>query len=181
VDVSIAAQIARLCVCALVLSAGLAAVRGLPSLAASDSASAEPGACRAPAQPDANSPVRFIDQDQAKTLVGAPGVVFVDCRPRAEFEEGHVSGAVHLDPTAGAKEGDRTLPPAPLELLSRAGTVITYCDARAQCERSLLLAERLRAAGLRDVRVLEDGMPAWLARGYPAESGICAQCEADRP
>jgi rhodanese-related sulfurtransferase len=178
---SIAAQIARLCLCALVLSVGLAAVRGLPSLAASEPTSAEPGACRAPAQPDADSPVRFIDQDQAKTLVGAPGVVFVDCRPRAEFEAGHVSGAVHLDPTAGVRDGDRALPDAPLDLLSRAGTVITYCDAQAQCERSLLLAERLREAGLRDVRVLEDGMPAWLAHGYPAESGICAQCEADPP
>lgn len=179
---SIAAQIARLCLAALVVSLGLAAVRGLPSLAASASTSAEPGACRAPLQPDADSPVRFIDQDQAKTLVGAAGVVFVDCRPRAEFEAGHVSGAVHIDPTAGgAKQGDRALPHAPLDLLSRADTVITYCDAAAQCERSLLLAERLRAAGLRDVRVLEDGMPAWLAHGYPAESGICAQCEADQP
>jgi rhodanese-related sulfurtransferase len=179
---SISAQIARLCLCALLVSVGLAVVRGLPSLAASDSTSAEPGACRAPAQPDANSSVRFIDQDQAKTLVGAPGVVFVDCRPRAEFELGHVSGAVHLDPTGhGAKDGDRALPHAPLDLLSRASTVITYCDAQAQCERSLLLAARLREAGLRDVRVLEDGMPAWLAHGYPAESGICAQCEADQP
>jgi rhodanese-related sulfurtransferase len=175
---SISAQIARLCLAALVLSVGLAVVRGLPSLAASDAASAEPGACRAPAQPDADSPVRFIDQDQAKTLVGAPGVVFVDCRPRAEFEAGHVSGAVHLDPTAGPKDGGRALP---LDLLSRAGTVITYCDAQAQCERSLRLAERLRQVGLRDVRVLEDGMPAWLAHGYPAESGVCAQCEADPP
>jgi rhodanese-related sulfurtransferase len=179
---SISAQIARLCLCALGVSLGLAAVRGLPSLAASDATSAEPGACRPPAQPDSDSPVRFIDQDQARTWVGFPGVVFVDCRPRAEFEAGHVSGAVHIDPTAGgANDGDRALPHASRDLLSRADTVITYCDARAQCERSLLLAERLRAAGLRDVRVLEDGMPAWLAQGYPAESGICAQCEADPP
>ena len=30
---------------------------------------------------------------------------------------------------------------------------------------------------LPDVRVLEGGMPTWLHRGYPAESGTCHGCD----
>jgi rhodanese-related sulfurtransferase len=138
------------------------------------SPSAQVAACRAPAHGfDLDQDVRWVAQTEAENLASKPGVVFVDCRPRSEFEAGHVSGAIHLDPQ---RDQDSALPAA----LSGAGTVVTYCDANRQCERSLAMAKKLRAAGLSDVRVLEGGLPGWLQHGFPAESGTCEQCEATR-
>lgn len=172
---SLGVQLLTLCAVATAGSAALFAVRGLPSLP--EPAAEIAGACQAPA-PDLGDPqpeVRWIDQQSAHGLVGDPGVAFVDCRAREQFESGHVSGSVHLD----MQRGD--LPPALLEHLRGAATVITYCEASGgECQRSLDMASRLRAAGLPDVRVLEGGMPAWLDRGYPAQSGTCAECEAAR-
>lgn len=169
----IAVQVLRLCAVAAVATAALGWLRGLPTLpepaAANDAQS-----CHAP-YPDtaANGAVQWITQADARTLVGDPNVAFVDCRARERFEAGHVSGSMHLELRRG--EVPRPL----LETLFEASTVIAYCDAEGgQCQRSLEMASALRAAGVRDVRVLEGGLPAWLDRGYPAESGACNDCEA---
>jgi rhodanese-related sulfurtransferase len=169
--VSIGAQILRLCTVAAVASALLGALRGVPRLPPPAAAS-EAAACRAPAEDDGRE-VHWISQAEARTLVGNPNVAFVDCRARERFEAGHVSGSVHLELQRGQV-------PAPLlDGLGSASTVIAYCDADGgQCQRSLEMASLLRAAGLPDVRVLEGGLPAWLDRGYPAESGACQACEA---
>jgi rhodanese-related sulfurtransferase len=169
--VSIQAQVLRLCAVALIGSIALGALRGLPQ---PRPAGAEVAACRAPAQGFGPSEVHWITQEQARELASTLGVAFVDCRPRSEFEAGHVSGAVHAEPRASA------IPQALLPGLRDASTVITYCDADRQCERSLEMARQLTAAGLRDVRVLEGGLPAWVQHGFPAESGACQQCEATR-
>jgi rhodanese-related sulfurtransferase len=137
-------------------------------------AKADAGSCHAPAKGFGESEVQWIDQTQARALVGSVGVAFVDCRPRSQFEGGHVSGAIHLDPRSSG------VSPALRSALGGASTVIAYCDAERQCERSLEVAKQLTAAGLSDVRVLEGGLPAWLEHGFPAESGTCQQCEATR-
>jgi rhodanese-related sulfurtransferase len=113
--------------------------------------------------------VGWISQDQARSLTGAPGVAFVDCRPEREYEAGHVAGSVHVDGSSPFGSA--------LQLLAGARTVIAYCDADHGCARSVQVASMLRHAGVPDVRVLEGGMPDWLQRGYPAESGVCGQCE----
>jgi rhodanese-related sulfurtransferase len=130
-------------------------------------------ACHAPSGEDAfDGTVQWIKSDAARALSGTPGVAFVDCRPVEEFEAGHVTGAIH------AQLPESSIARSLLDALASARTVITYCDATTQCERSLKMARLLTEAGLRDVRVLEGGMPEWLDHGYPAESGTCAQCEA---
>jgi len=171
--VSISVQVLRLCAVAAAAALALGWLRGLPTLpqpaAASDAAS-----CHAPYQdPVAGGDVQWISQAEARALVGDAKVAFVDCRAREQFESGHVSGSVHLELQSGQ------LPPALVEGLGAAATVIAYCDAEGgQCQRSLEMAGLLRAAGIPDVRVLEGGLPAWLDRGYPAESGACSHCEA---
>ncbi len=164
---SIGAQLLRLCTVAVLATAAVGMVRGLPDLP-------EPapvaGACQAPmAVPES---VRWISQEQAKALVGDPLVKFVDCREREHFERGHVSGSMHLKLQAGE------VPPPLFGQLSRATTIITYCGGQGECQRSLEVAGLLQKQGLPDVRVLEGGMPAWLDLGYPAESGTCRDCEA---
>jgi rhodanese-related sulfurtransferase len=129
-------------------------------------------ACEAPeAEPGAPA-VQWISQAAAQALVGDPSVAFVDCRTRTQFEQGHVAGSLHVP--VGADGGPSA---AALDALRAATTVVTYCDAGGTCERSARMATLLTRAGLRDVRVLEGGMPAWLASGLPAESGTCRLCQ----
>jgi rhodanese-related sulfurtransferase len=174
--VSLASQILTLCAVALLGTAVLSSVRGLPEAPAE--APPVAGACRAPIADtfvDPHPEVRWISQEDARALVGQPGVAFVDCRAREEFEAGHVSGSLHLNLQNGE------ISKALLGKLRGDATVITYCEASGgTCQRSHDMASRLREAGLPDVRVLEGGMPAWLHHGYPAESGMCTDCEATR-
>jgi rhodanese-related sulfurtransferase len=166
--VSIASQALRLCAVAAGATLAVASWRGVPEIERADLATA--GACAAPsAGADGEPGVGWISQDQARSLTGAPGVAFVDCRPEREYEAGHVAGSLHLDGS--------TPPDSALQQLAGARTVIAYCDADQGCARSVRVASMLRHAGVRDVRVLEGGMPDWLQRGYPAESGVCGQCE----
>jgi rhodanese-related sulfurtransferase len=164
---SIGAQLLRLCTVAVIATAAVGFVRGLPT--APEPAPAA-GACQAPMEMPES--VRWISQEQAKALVGDPLVKFVDCREREQFERGHVSGSMHLSLRAGE------VPPPLFGQLSRATMVIAYCGGQGECQRSLEVASLLQKKGLPDVRVLEGGMPAWLDLGYPAESGACRDCEA---
>ena len=171
--ISLKAQLLRLLAVAFVVSAGLAAVRGMPQFrAGSGSASAETGACVAP--DSGGFHVQYISPGEAHALLGQPSVAFVDCRPLQDFEAGHVAGSVHVEAEASA------LGPTLLELARAAGTVVTYCDAQSECERSLRVATLLAQAGASDVRVLEGGMPAWLSEGFPAQSGSCQDCESQQ-
>ena len=163
---SVLAQALGLIAVALLGTVGLGLARGVPAPTPPEAAVA---ACQAPGDA-ASDDILFISPENARDLVQDPGVAFVDCRSQDEFAAGHVSGSLHVEPATAA--------PAPLvQALAGASTVITYCDAAQQCERSLRVASMLRQAGVRDVRVLEGGMPGWLERGFPAESGACGQCE----
>jgi rhodanese-related sulfurtransferase len=114
--------------------------------------------------------VGWISPEEARTLLSAGSVAFVDCRSEPEFLNGHVSGALHV-PAESGSPGE-----ALLERLRGAATVVTYCDAGEACERSQRLATMLSQTGLPDVRVMRGGLPAWLSQGYPAESGSCPLC-----
>ena len=167
---SLKAQLLRLLLAAFALSAVLVAVRGVPQFGAEGQAAGATGACVAP--DSGGFDVRYITAGEAHALLGQPSVAFVDCRPRQDFEAGHVAGSVHVEAEIAA------LGPALLDLIRGAGTVVTYCDAQSECERSLRVATLLAQSGASDVRVLEGGMPAWLSEGFPAQSGACEDCEA---
>jgi len=167
--ISLKAQLLRLLAVTAALSAVMVAARGVPQFRAEAGTAAATGSCVAP--DSGGFDVRYITPEEAHALLGLPSVAFVDCRPLQDFEAGHVAGSVHVEAEAMA------LGPALLELVRAAGTVVTYCDAQAECERSLRIATLLAQAGAPDVRVLEGGMPAWLSEGFPAQSGACDDCE----
>ena len=97
-------------------------------------------------------------------------MLFVDARPRDIFQTGHITGSLNVPIDRG------TISNAVLDMLRPIRTVVAYCDTSGGCASSTRLAGLLAAAGLPDVRVLEGGMPAWLANGYPAEAGTCRLC-----
>lgn len=162
---SLLQQVLRLCTVSLAIGLGLWAVRGLPEPAA---ASGDTHVCAATPS-DKNYTTAWIEQNEAHALLGDPGVVFVDCRPSDQFQSGHISSALSMP-------SEQDLTGASAALLRSARTIIAYCDARGGCESSQRLAARLRDLGLSDVRILRDGLPAWLQNGYPAESGPCRLC-----
>lgn len=159
---SLTAQITRIVLLSCVLTLVLGLLRGLPSVGAPSVEAA--AACVVP-EDLTDFEVRWVSQQDALSMANDPGVVFVDCRPLELFVAGHVSGSLHVAAAIARVE------PELLARLGAADTVITYCDAESECERSLRMAMLFQQSGLRDVRVLEGGMPAWLANGYPAESG----------
>lgn len=84
---------------------------------------------------------------------GAPLQV-VDVREPAEWDAGHIDGAVHLP----LGELDKRAAD-----LDRAVTVVTVCRSG---ERSSTAASTLRAAGF-DAESLDGGLEAWSAQGLP--------------
>ncbi|MBI3071654.1 MAG: rhodanese-like domain-containing protein [Deltaproteobacteria bacterium] len=119
------------------------------------------GSCSA--GPTTNVPEASIDE--ARALYGKPGVTFVDARSRADFERGHVKGAVLLPYEAAAAAAGQASLPVPTD-----HRLIVYCEY-VNCQLSSLLAQLLSQSGCERVRVLKGGYPAWASAGLPTGTG----------
>jgi 3-mercaptopyruvate sulfurtransferase SseA len=108
-----------------------------------------------------------ISVEEATPLCVACSALFVDARSAAEYQAGHITGAIHIAP------GEPVDP-----VLWRLGvysTVIVY-DRDPGCALADRVAKALLERGVRDVRVLTGAWPAWMAAGAPGASGPCAIC-----
>jgi hydroxyacylglutathione hydrolase len=90
---------------------------------------------------------------------GPDSPLVIDVRQAAEYERGHVPGALHL----GAGEL-----PARLAELPRDRPLATIC---ASGYRASVAASLLRRAGFDDVSWVAAGVPAWRRSGQPIERG----------
>lgn len=81
--------------------------------------------------------------------------LWVDARPRRDFDQAHVPGALLLN----EEEWDALLP-ALIQEWTPARQLIVYCDGGG-CQASKEVAARLRDAGLSPVSVLRGGWPEW--------------------
>jgi rhodanese-related sulfurtransferase len=104
----------------------------------------------------------------AITLFHSGQAVFVDAREAGEYAQGHIEGALALDPMSFGQNF-----PAVRERLEGM-TIITYCDGEF-CELSHELAEQLKSMGLQDVRVLKNGWSLWRDQGLPIATGEQAE------
>jgi rhodanese-related sulfurtransferase len=146
------------------LAVGL--VRGFP-VGAQAASTDVTGACVAPV-PETPE-IRWLSQQAARRELDR-GAVFVDARDREAFVQGHVASALSVPMDFG------TVPDDVVEQLRSAPLIVAYCDTSEGCSRSTRLAGLLASAGVRDVRVLEGGIPEWIEHGYPAEAGACRLC-----
>jgi rhodanese-related sulfurtransferase len=111
-------------------------------------------AARMACQTDVSDVHALIESDH-------PGVLLVDTRDHAAWEQGHISRAVHL-PT---DEIPRRAP----GLLDRSKPVVTYCWGPG-CNGATRAALALSQLGYQ-VREMIGGFEYWTREGFPVESG----------
>lgn len=127
-------------------------ILALASLAAGLSASLHP---RRPPWFETSDPARErweIDLNAARTLRAEGPVVWIDSRPRADYEQGHLEGALLLN---SEEWGELMFEQQEALRAALDQPVVVYCDG-AGCERSADIAQRLRELlGLDPVYVLK--------------------------
>ena len=97
---------------------------------------------------------------ELRELLSKGDVTLLDVRPRAEYDAGHIPGALSI-PVA---ELDRRL-----DELPRHREVIAYCRG-PYCVFSVEAVGTLRARGYR-ARRADEGLPEWQADGLPVAAG----------
>lgn len=99
-----------------------------------------------------------VTREELVSRLGQGTVTVLDVRPRAEYEAGHIPGAVPVDPERLDEE---------LRRLPRDREVVAYCRG-SYCAFAREAVRALRADGVRAGR-LEDGFPEWRRAGLPVE------------
>lgn len=102
-------------------------------------------------------PLLLTPEDLAVLLRDHPGVRLLDVRTPGEFESQHIPGAynVPLDTLGEHAAEIRAGVSEPVVLVCRSG------------QRALRAEEALKAAGMRNLHVLDGGMAAWTAAHLP--------------
>jgi rhodanese-related sulfurtransferase len=106
---------------------------------------------------DQLEPVTF---KELRRLIREDDVTILDVRPAAEFEAGHIPGALSV-PVPELKRRLREIP--------KGREVIAYCRGQ-YCVYSLEAVTLLRKHGYR-ARRAHQGLPDWRAAGLPLERG----------
>ena len=100
-----------------------------------------------------------LSSDGLEAIMASDGVLIVDVRPKAEYEHGHLPGAVSI-PIGSLPEATPDLP--------RDARIVVYCRGR-YCLFADDALSILKDAGFDAVR-LEGGWPEWLMEGRPTVS-----------
>jgi rhodanese-related sulfurtransferase len=101
-----------------------------------------------------------IDRNELLERIKRGAVTLIDVRPREEYEQAHLPGAVSV-PIEEVKRWAKTAP--------RRKHVVAYCRG-PYCVYALKAVAELRKHGIRATRS-EDGVAEWRAAGYRLETG----------
>jgi rhodanese-related sulfurtransferase len=108
-------------------------------------------------------PAQTVTAQKARELQQSEGALIVDARPQAFFDQQRVRGAVNLTPALFDMMYLMRFAQVPLStpLIVYGGSISRRWDED--------VAAKLVAREHERVLVLEEGLPAWTARGYPVE------------
>jgi rhodanese-related sulfurtransferase len=123
---------------------------------------AEPTTTELPAIPDLAQPFQ-LQLGAVKKFHDAGAAIFIDARPKEEYDGGHIPGAVNLPYDEAVTD------PARLESFDAKGKpIVVYCGG-GTCELSMNLAWAMIQSGQKKLLVFMGGIPEWEAAGYPLE------------
>ena len=108
----------------------------------------------------ARDALETVSRDELLARAGRGEVMVLDVRPRDEYAQGHIPGAVSV-PLAELESR--------LRMLRRRTEVVAYCRG-PYCVLAPQAVQLLRERGFR-ARRLEDGMPEWRLAGLPVAVG----------
>jgi len=101
-----------------------------------------------------------IDRGELARRIEAGTVLLIDVRPKEEFEQGHIAGAVSV-PLESLKTWARNDAP-------KRKQIVAYCRG-PYCVYAIEAVAELKKRGLRATRT-EDGVAEWRVAGYPIET-----------
>ncbi|HUJ29628.1 MAG TPA: rhodanese-like domain-containing protein [Myxococcales bacterium] len=110
----------------------------------------------------------FLTVEAAKAQFDK-GVPFVDARVAAEYAEKHIKGAQSIPykekfPRMSKVDATDSFDVGKVP----AGPVVFYCNG-SPCWKAFKAASAAIKAGNKQVFWLRDGIPAWIAKGFPTE------------
>jgi rhodanese-related sulfurtransferase/DNA-binding transcriptional ArsR family regulator len=108
----------------------------------------------------ARDSLETVSRDELMERAGRGEVIVLDVRPREEYVQGHIAGAVSV-PFSELEEH--------LRRLRRDVEIVAYCRG-PYCVLAPQAVELLRSREFR-ARRLEDGMPEWRLAGLPTAVG----------
>jgi phage shock protein E len=85
------------------------------------------------------------------------GVVILDVRTPAEFNQGHIQGAVNMDVEASTFDSN-------MAKLDKTKSYAVYCRSG---NRSVVATQAMSKAGFTHLYNLENGINDWMSRGMP--------------
>ncbi|HEX6852425.1 MAG TPA: rhodanese-like domain-containing protein [Candidatus Polarisedimenticolaceae bacterium] len=121
---------------------------------------AEPNAADLPAVPDLAQPIQ-MQLGAVKKFFDAGAAVFIDARPKEEYDGGHIPGAVNLPYDEAAFDPERLS-----KFDAQGKPIIVYCGG-GTCELSMNLAWAMLQSGQKKLLVFVGGTPEWEGAGYP--------------
>ncbi len=107
--------------------------------------------------------IRYVAIDRVQELIES-GHTVIDARSAADFDGGHIPGAILVDYYDLGHYLDDLLP-----RLSRGEDIVIYCSGPS-CDDSELLARELFALGYTKVLVFKGGIEEWEETGLPLQS-----------
>ncbi len=104
-----------------------------------------------------------IDTNVAKAIFEKRNTLFIDARPWAKFFGSTIIGSLNtpdtkFDKYVGFMPANKKTP------------IVTFCGGYG-CDKSHIVANKLRVLGYKNIKVLAAGFPAWKKAGYPTTGG----------
>ncbi len=115
-------------------------------------------------------PTAEISTEELTRALGDGSATVFDARPHAEYAISHIPGAQNVSPKPGVSPSAYVSDVAEIGRLlhaDRTTPIVLYCNG-PHCGKSKRLAAELVAAGYRNVRRYQLGIPVWRALG-----GVC--------
>ncbi|HET8625250.1 MAG TPA: rhodanese-like domain-containing protein [Gemmatimonadales bacterium] len=121
---------------------------------------------------ESSQPTAEISTDELVRILRQGSATVLDARPHREYAVSHIPGARNVAPKPGVSPSAYVSDVAEIGRLVNAdhsAPIVLYCNG-PQCGKSKRLASELVAAGYRNVRRYQLGIPVWRALGEVCET-----------